>query len=385
MSERGSRTRIRFIAAAAMALACPGLMVLFSRFGAAFFPAYRVFSKMLLGVLSTLSGIFPISIWDILAVVLIAGALISLIVVLVRERSLGAFAAWSSVVGCVVAAILVLFVLGWGLNHYAPPLSQEIGLTVERYTTDELADATRYYLTRAAEHAPEVPRDESGELVRQDFDELARIAGASYSGLDPSSGAWPSVSSETSDAWIFSGPTAPVKPLMLFGEALLHTGHTGIFMPATGEANVPMNVAVADMPFTMCHEAAHRLAIAREQEANFAAFLACTESATASQDARFAYSGYYNAFAYCLNALYADDPELAQQVVQEVYDSGLEEGVYLVLLDRKATSEHYAAYKGPAREVGRRVNDGYLRTFGEALGIRSYGLVVDYLIAWYER
>ena len=34
-------------------------------------------------------------------------------------------------------------------------------------------------------------------------------------------------------------------------------------------------------------------------------------------------------------------------------------------------------------EISDRINDTYLKTFGEEEGIRSYGLVTDYLIAWY--
>ena len=72
----------------------------------------------------------------------------------------------------------------------------------------------------------------------------------------------------------------------------------------------------------------------------------------------------------------------AQQVVQEVADKGLAEDVALVLGDRVATHEHYDAYEGPFEDVGTTVNNTYLRSFGEDAGVRSYGLVVDYLIAW---
>jgi hypothetical protein len=34
--------------------------------------------------------------------------------------------------------------------------------------------------------------------------------------------------------------------------------------------------------------------------------------------------------------------------------------------------------------VGTTVNDTYLKSFGEKDGVRSYGLVVDYLLAWLD-
>ena len=259
--------------------------------------------------------------------------------------------------------------MGWALNHYAPPLAEELGLAVGEYSVDELADATAHYLAEAARLAPEVPRDEDGQQVRQDFFELARVAGGSYEGL---SIVYP----------VFNGSTAPVKALLLWGPPLLYSGHTGIYWAATAEAGVPLDSAVAEEPFIMCHEAAHRMGIASEQEANFAAYLACE----ASDDARLRYAGNYSAFCYCVNALLRHDPERAQQVVQEAADTELAEGVTLVLADRQATSAHYNAYEGTAFEqVGTTINDTYLKGFGEEVGVQSYGLVVDYLIAWQQR
>ena len=152
--------------------------------------------------------------------------------------------------------------------------------------------------------------------------------------------------------------------------------------PPTGEATVPLNCAVADQPYTMCHEAAHRLGIASEQEANFAAYLACSTS----DDVRFSYAGNLSAFGYCLNALWGQDPQAARKLIEEVVEvPELEQGARLVMGDRAATQEWYARYEGPFQEVGQGVNDSYLKGFGQQEGVRSYGLVVDYLIAWQQR
>lgn len=143
---------------------------------------------------------------------------------------------------------------------------------------------------------------------------------------------------------------------------------------------MPLHTATAELPFTMCHEAAHRLGIASEQEANFSAFLACSTS----DDVRFSYSGYYSAFNYCVNALLAQDPERAQQLVSDALAGANGAGVALVLQDRTATQAHYRAFEGPFEDVGTTVNDTYLKSFGEKDGVRSYGLVVDYLLAWLD-
>ncbi|WP_443741808.1 DUF3810 family protein [Tractidigestivibacter sp.] len=55
-----------------------------------------------------------------------------------------------------------------------------------------------------------------------------------------------------------------------------------------------------------------------------------------------------------------------------------------MLQDRTATQTHYRAFEGPFEDVGTTVNDTYLKSFGEEDGVRSYGLVVDYLLAWLD-
>ena len=79
------------------------------------------------------------------------------------------------------------------------------------------------------------------------------------------------------------------------------------------------------------------------------------------------------------------DPERAKKLLEEHAQGELGAGVALVWADRIATAEHYDRFEGPFERVGTTVNDRYLRSFGEQEGVRSYGLVVDYLIAWHRR
>lgn len=337
------------------------MWLMLSHVSAELFPAWRHLVRAVMGLEACMCGLVPFALWDIATLVLIVVAGVCLVWRLLRKQPLLSLLSWVLLVLSITAFLFV----GWACNHYAPPLAEELGLEVQEYSVDELADATGYYLREAAQRAADVPRDDDGTLQRQDFFELAELAGASYVGL-----------AEEHD--IFRGSAAPVKALLVWGVPLLYSGHTGMFWAPTGEAGVPLDVAIADTPFIMCHEAAHRLAIASEQEANFAAFLACASS----DDVRFAYAGYLSACSYCLNALAGVDQDRALQVLQGVADEGLYDEVLLVLADRDAAREHYASYEGTFEKVGTAVNDTYLKSFGEASGVRSYGLVVDYLIAW---
>ncbi len=336
-------------------------MLLFEKYREILFPAYRTFSKAWIGLLSWLSGHTAIAMWDIGLVIVIALILITLVYTLVKHKS---FLNWLSHIVLIAAVILVEVVGGWMLNHYAPPLADELGLDVREYSKEELYEACEYYLLEAAQYAPLIERDEEGHAVRQNFAEMAETAGSSYRHLGEM---YP----------VLKGSKQRVKKLSVVGEYLMYNGIIGMFMPITGEAGVPASVPTAPLGYTMCHEAAHRLGIASEEEANFAAYLACMDSS----DVRFLYSGNYQAFGYCFSSLYGIDPELALSMFEE-YDEDY--GVWLVRVDRYDTSQIYLSYESVLQDVSDRINDTYLKTFSEEDGIRSYGMVTDDLIAYYQ-
>ncbi len=68
------------------------------------------------------------------------------------------------------------------------------------------------------------------------------------------------------------------------------------------------------LPFTMAHEMSHRMCIAPERDADFAAFLACS----VHPDPQFQYSGYFMAFRYCYKALSSVNAQSAQAAAAKV-------------------------------------------------------------------
>ena len=354
----------RLMASILLLAAAAASMFLFKRFSAVLFPAYRTFSKTFMGVLSALFSIIPVAAWDLIAIGLLIGILTSFFVMIAKRTS---FPDWLTSVLLLASVIAFEVICGWMLNHYAPPLAQEIDLNVRKYSKEELAEATEYYFDKAAEYADRQVRNARGSLVRQDFDELAVIAGKGYVPLS------------RKYAVFSNGSERPVKKLSVFGELLMYSGITGEFMPVTGESTVPENENIVSMPFTMLHEAAHRLGIAAEEEANFAAYLA----AEASADVRFNYSGYYMAFVYCYNKLAESDIDALRDLIKE--KTAEDKRYLLVMQDLDDTSLYYKQYESRLEEVATKTNDTYLKAFSEESGVKSYGEVVDELIAWQQK
>ena len=346
---------IRRVITSVSLLVTTGLLVLLANvLKKPFFSFYTGFSKKCVGFLAGVTGVLPFALWEVLAALLRLWFFVSLFLAIIHGRMVR----WLSGLLLAVSLGAFLFVGLWGLNYFAPPMAQRLGLSQTQYTREELTEAAKYYLARANEYAVQVDRDEQGVMRAPSLSDAAEEAKESYKRL-----------SETTEG--FDGSTARVKPL-LTSRLMGATGTTGIFICLTGESCVSSTVFSASLPFTVCHEIGHRMAFAREDEANFAGFLACS----ASDDPAFLYSGYYAAFTYCYNALYELDPSYARALDGACCKE--------LLADFGAASAHYEQVEDKtAVKVSDTVYDAYLKGFQVSSGVRSYGEVTDLLLAWY--
>ena len=147
---------------------------------------------------------------------------------------------------------------------------------------------------------------------------------------------------------------------------------TGIYSFFTGEANLNVNFPDYTLPYTAAHEMAHQRGIAREDEANFMAFLVCT----ASDDPYIRYSGYLNAYEYVASALYRASPDLYYKAAGRLSDS--------VKGEMAAYNDFYDQYRDTtAGQVSGAINNSYLQSQGTP-GTVSYGMVVDLTVAYYK-
>ena len=155
-------------------------------------------------------------------------------------------------------------------------------------------------------------------------------------------------------------------------EWMSYTHITGVYTYMTGEANINNVFPDYTIPFTAAHELAHQRGIARENEANFVAFLVCTSS----EDDYLRYSGYMNMLEYVTSALYSADPEAYYRLAEDYSVS--------IIYEMRAYREFYKKYKDSVvGEISGSINDAYLQIQGTP-GTRSYGMVVDLAVAYYR-
>ena len=317
----------------------------------------RIVQDMLVGW----SGGFGFCLWQILAGLLVVLFITTIVLMIVLRWN---FFQW---LGWVLACVSIGFCLHtglYGLNTHCSPLAEDIRLNVTEFTVTELVNATTYYRDNANALAQEISRDAEGNPQLPSFEEMAAQAGEGFKKL----------TYERSYS-VFGGDVAPVKELGMSG-MFTSMGIAGFTMPLTGEAAVNPNIPGVSIPFTMCHEMAHRMCIAQERDANLAAFLSCE----ANSDKVFRYSAYFMAYRYCYGALLSDGTSTARAAAKTI-----QAGVHpLLQKDLLAYDAFFAeAQDEKATNLANKVNDTYIQVSGDESGIRSYEEVCTLLVSWY--
>jgi hypothetical protein len=319
--------------------------------------AYRVVAALF----TASFGRLPFSVAEVLVWLAVAAAgrwLLRVCGRVWRDRGRRRAVIGSALAGAWVGAgALYLAFLGlWGLNYRRPPYAELAGLDARPASIEELTSACEELVGEANRARDALPESTDGVARLSDgLSEALRRAPAGYreAGLTEP---------------VLDGANARAKPVLV-STLLSYLGISGIFSPFTGEANVNTTLPDPDVPFAACHELAHAHGFAREDEANYVGYVACTHH----PDADFRYSAALGASVYAMNALARVDREGYARL-----DARRSAGVRRDLDALVAWAERY---HGPVERASRAVNNAYLKSQGVREGVRSYGRMVDLLIA----
>ncbi len=322
----------------------------------------RVYPK-LVGTVGRFFSLFPFSAAELLLYAAAAGVVLWILFSMIwlavkRKKGVRTVLNLSVTVFFTASLLLFLYTANCGINYYRLPFSVEAGIAPRESSKEELYELCGYLLDKINENAALIDKDAYGRstideaAVRREAVKEMQKLGERYPSLDG----------------YYARPKA-----VLFSDFLSCQEIQGIYSPFTIEANYNSDVPAYNIPVTICHELSHLRGFMREDEANFIAYLACRDSL----DPQFRYSGYMLAYIHSSNALYNSKGEAEYRMLWDRLDA-------TARADYAYNNEYWDRYKGKIAEISNQVNDSYLKINDQEEGIKSYGRMVDLLLADYR-
>lgn len=265
---------------------------------------------------------------------------------------------YAAVINLLAAGLAVYagFCMLWGVYYYGDDFMTRSALENENISVEQLEAVTRYFAERSNEYAKQVPRDEDGNYIADRAAILAR-SDEVYENIER-------------ELPCLAGPAVRAKGVY-FSRLMSYTDFTGFFFPFTAEANVNTDFPPALFASTVAHELAHQRGVAKEQEANFVAVLA----SLAYGDTEYCYSACLLAYTHLGNALYSADYEAWKSIYLSLSED--------VRRDFAANREYWAQFETPVQKVSNTVYEGFLYSYDQDMGLKSYGACVDLLVNYF--
>ncbi|GAB5399733.1 MAG: hypothetical protein Aureis2KO_13180 [Aureisphaera sp.] len=246
----------------------------------------------------------------------------------------------------------------WGLNYLRTPLHKTLELD-RGYTTEELVETTKRIIAK------------SNELHRQlGFADSTKID-LPYSQkeiFDKSINGYKNLEKEYPN--LHYSPKSIKKSGWSLG--LTYMGYSGYYNPLTGEAQVNNLIKTYKFPVVSCHEQAHQIGYAAENEANFIATLATLHN----DDPYIQYTGYIFALRYCVNEIARRDMDTYKAILPTIN--------YGILESYREMREFWESYENPFEDISKLFWDQFLKANNQSKGIMSYSYMVALVVNYFE-
>lgn len=317
--------------------------------------------KYIGSTLSIITGALPFSLGEIIVIFSIIFIVISIIKLIYRIATKGIkscdMLSYSKKVLIAFSAIYFIFNIIWGINYYRLSFSQIANIDTRPATIIELEALCSDLIDKTNNLKTEIQLNKENMAGKTKPRYILKNA---YKGYDEIKYIYPELKGS------YGKPKG-----VLFSKAMSYMGITGIYFPFTGEANVNIDIPHVLLPSTATHEMAHQRGFAREDEANYIAYLTCK----LHPDLNFQYSGHILALIHSMNVLYRDDREKHNELSKKMSDN--------VKKDFIEINKYWEKYEGPIEEASNKMNNVYLKSNNQKDGVKSYGRMVDLLIAEY--
>jgi len=320
--------------------------------------------KWIIRPYSLVTGLFPYSVAEFVVVGFVVYALYKCTrgVTLLAKNRLRFIDACKKTIPRLARFVLIVYVVFnmlWGLNYNRLPLAELFGLPVTTASAEELAELAMHVTQRANELRKLVDENDRGVMILSNG--IGDMLDRAHLGYLGAADRYPELKGS------FGRPKRT-----LFSRYWSSLGISGFYFPFTAEANVNIDIPHFRLPSVTTHEMAHQRGFAREDEAEYIAYV----TTVLHPDPDFQYSGVTLALIHAMNALYRYNIDAYNEI-----KSLLSEGVERDIEDWR---EYRSQFAGPVQRVSGIVNDIHLKLNRQQDGVQSYGRMVDLLMAEYR-
>lgn len=343
------KNRQKFIPLLIIAAILFGLILIFNRSTALSEWYMQHIYPVVAFILSTISGLIPLSLYDLF--IIVASLYLIALILLVIFRKIGFKIFLYSLIR--FATILVAwFYFAWGIAYFREDFYAKNNVKETSFDANNLKLFVDHFIADANEAYVDFDvLDRTG--VRQ---ELER----SYESLHKTL------------AINYPNGKRTVKP-MLFESIYSNMGVSGYFGPFFNEIHVNNYSLNASYPFTLAHEMAHQFGIAHESEANLYAFAVCLRS----EDERIRYSAYLSTILYVINDAAVFLPDVVDSLASAIRPE--------IIADLRENRRHWMAVRNRSlSNMQDKAYDAYLKTNKVSSGSDNYSEVVGLLISSYD-
>ena len=261
------------------------------------------FYKIIANILSTITGFLPFSLAEFIIVSFSTFVLwyISKTILHLykcKNKRLKILKNFVLNILAVLGLIYFSFQLLWGLNYQRLTLDKIFQLNIRNSSSAELADLCKILINNSNTLREKLKENQYG-VMELPYNKKYMLETA-HLGYDSASLKYTKL----------KGNYGTPKGILL-SIPMCYTGITGFYFPFTNEANINMAEPDSFLPFTTAHEMAHQRGFAKEDEANFIAYIACINH----PDVNFKYSGTLSALSYSFNALRKNDSQKFKELI----------------------------------------------------------------------
>ena len=305
----------------------------------------RGFARSYVTAFSKATSKIPVSITEISFIVVVISCVVFLAwgFSLLGNKKVWGFIHRVMMIVLVITGAITMYNATFGIAYSRAPL------VLEKYegevVKEEIKGIATYFVEDCNDCLDQMNMNENGEiLVNYSKKELIEKIRKEYDKL-------------TDDYYHPYTPTA--KGLFTSGW-FTSVGIVGMYFGVLGEAHYNTHMTNAELPFSIAHEMAHGKGVAREDDAQLVALYICLNS----EEPLLRYSAYIYTIERMISLTHFTGVDTDYKEVWSKMDSKFYKNVKYINDYWKGDMFLY--------DLGNKINDWYLKTFGEKTGTASY-------------